>query len=441
MSDYMYLLDSHLSREQNQLLTEIQNAANEAGLALYLTGGAMRDMLGGFPIRDLDFTFEGQPPSKLLKLLEKPLPELTVEEDPLRKCAEVRLPSGASASLRMARTEKVAKPGAPPKVTPAHLLEDLAQRDFTINAIALSLAKASRGLIRDPMNGVSDLQNREIRAGYSQTFFDQPIRLLRAIRLRHRLGFQLEERTQRYFNTGVEEGWIQVVTPAEWGHELRLIAEENEPSAIIEELDTLKLLPVPGNTLNLEALSKFAKLRRTIPGRAPHWPLFVHVLLEGTKPKDRTAFLTAFDLDVKELEPAKKIKVKVAQLEETLKAPGLRRPSQIYNAIHAVPSIELLGLLYESEQRIVQDRIANYLEKFLPMASEITDAQVEATGVKPGTPQFAKAKAAMITAHLNAPPPPPPEENPGPGGPGNPGGPNAVMARGPNSGPRAPRTA
>ena len=417
----MYLLDSHLSREQNQLFTEIQNAAAELGIAVYLTGGAMRDMLGGFPIRDLDFTFENQPPTKIVQFVKKQIPDLTIEEDSVRKSAELRLPSGVSASLRMARTQKIAKPGGAPKVTSAHLLEDLAQRDFTFNAIALSLAKASRGLIRDPMNGVSDLHNREIRMGYPNAFFDEPIRLLRAVRLRHRLGFQIEERTQRYFNTGVEEGWIKTLTAADWRHELLLIAEEHLASEILRELDASKLLPVPGETLNLDGLAKFEKLRRSIPGRGTHWPLFLYVLTEEMKPKDRTAFLSAFGLEADALEPGKKIKPRGTKLAADLKAPALRKPSQIYNVLSPAEPTDVLFVLYDSDEPVVQERLTLYLEKYLPEAGEITDAQVEATGVKAGTAQFRKAKAAMITARLNAPPPPDPPP-PGPGGPMGPGG-------------------
>lgn len=56
MSDYMFMLDSHLSSEQSKVLAAVRDAAAEANLNLFLTGGAMRDMLGGFPIRDLDFS-------------------------------------------------------------------------------------------------------------------------------------------------------------------------------------------------------------------------------------------------------------------------------------------------------------------------------------------------------------------------------------------------
>jgi tRNA nucleotidyltransferase/poly(A) polymerase len=415
MSDYMYLLDTLVSREQNQLLSAVQNAATEAGVALYLTGGAMRDMLGGFPIRDLDFTFEQLAPMKLAKSLAAKLPGVTIEEDAARGTVELKLASGVTGSLRMAHTAKISKPGGTPKLTPVALLEDVARRDFTVNAIAISLAKASRGLIRDPMNGQSDLHNKEIRACYPQVFFDDPARLMRAIRLCRRLGFRIEDRTQRYFNTAVEEGWVKTVTPADWHKELNLIAEENEPSEILRELAATQLLPVDLESLNLEGLAKFEKLRRMLPGRAAYLPLLLHVLTEEMKPKERSAFVAAFGLTAADLDSAKKMKPKVAKLATTLKSPSLRRPSQVYNALFPVAPSEILFLLYDSDQRIIQDRLKNYLQKYLPEAGEITDAQVEATGVKPGTPQFVKAKAAMITTRLNAPAtPPPPPTVPGP---------------------------
>lgn len=420
MSDYMYLLESLVSREQGQLLSAVQNAAAESKVALYLTGGAMRDMLGGFPIRDLDFTFEQLSPMKLAGLVAHSLPDVEIAEDAARGTVELKMPNGVTGSLRIAHTSRVAKPGAAPKIAPVHLMEDLSRRDFTVDAIAISLAKASRGLIRDPMNGQSDLHNKEIRACYSQAFFDDPTRLPRAIRLRHRLGFQIEERTQRYFSTAVAEEWINTLTADDWRKELTLIADENEPSEILRELGASQLLPVEADSLNLEGLERFGKLRRTLPGRASYWALFLHVLTEEMKPRERSEFVAAFGLAASDLDAGKKIKAKVAKLAAALKSPSLRRPSQVYNALSPAAPAEILFLLYDSEQRIVQDRMKNYLEKYLPEAGEITDAQVEATGAKPGTAQFAKAKAALIATRLNTHPQPPAPAGPPVPGPGAP---------------------
>ena len=59
MSDYIYMLESHLNPDQNRVVEEVQEAAGQANVNLFLTGGAMRDMLAGFRIRDLDFAVEG----------------------------------------------------------------------------------------------------------------------------------------------------------------------------------------------------------------------------------------------------------------------------------------------------------------------------------------------------------------------------------------------
>ena len=81
-------------------------------------------------------------------------------------------------------------------MTPATIQEDLRGRDFSVNAIALSLNKASRGLLLDPTNGLADLEHKELRTLNTYTFYDDPSRLLRLVRFRIRLGYGVEERTR-----------------------------------------------------------------------------------------------------------------------------------------------------------------------------------------------------------------------------------------------------
>src|SRR5579862_9603107 len=109
MSDYMFMLESHLSAEQFRVVGEMQKLAAAAGSNLFLTGGALRDMLGGFPVRDLDFTNEANP-LKLGKAIEKTGATI-VDTDDLRKCAELSFGAGILASLGMAHSEKFAKSG------------------------------------------------------------------------------------------------------------------------------------------------------------------------------------------------------------------------------------------------------------------------------------------------------------------------------------------
>jgi len=144
MSDYMFMLESHLSSEQSRVVADVQAVAVHANVNVFLTGGAMRDMLGGFPIRELDFTVEG-PAIKLSKTIAQKSRAQLLRVDEERKQVLLQFPGGVNASIAMARLEKYAKPGAKPQVQPATIHEDLRGRDFTINSIALSLNPASRG--------------------------------------------------------------------------------------------------------------------------------------------------------------------------------------------------------------------------------------------------------------------------------------------------------
>src|SRR5580693_8520451 len=154
MSDYMFMLESHLSADQSRVVSEVQAAATNANLNVFLTGGAMRDMLGGFPIMEIDFTVEGNA-TKLAQTIAKKIGAKILWEDENRKVAQMLFPGGVRATIGMARQEKFPKPGAKPVVRPATIHEDLRGRDFTINSIALSLNPASRGLLLDPNNGVA----------------------------------------------------------------------------------------------------------------------------------------------------------------------------------------------------------------------------------------------------------------------------------------------
>src|SRR5580658_2435665 len=195
MSDYIYMLESHLSPGQNRAVAVVQSAAAEAGLNLFLTGGAMRDMLAGFRVRDLDFVVEGNalPLAKAVSSSGSGFGATLVSTDEARKSAALVFPGGVTAKIAMARREKAGRNGARPQITPATIQEDLRGRDFTCNAIALSLNKTSRGLLLDPLNGLADIGRRELRAANSYGFYDDPSRLLRLIRLRVRLRFAVVE--------------------------------------------------------------------------------------------------------------------------------------------------------------------------------------------------------------------------------------------------------
>src|SRR5271170_3362235 len=105
MSDYVYMLESHLSSDQNRVVEEVQLAAAQANVNLFLTGGAMRDMLAGLRIRDLDFVVEANA-LKVTKTLSERTGARIVFADENRKSAELVFSTGVTAQIAMSRQEK-----------------------------------------------------------------------------------------------------------------------------------------------------------------------------------------------------------------------------------------------------------------------------------------------------------------------------------------------
>src|SRR5579863_1717623 len=264
MSDYMFVLESHLDAAQNRVVNEMQRIATDAGMNVWLTGGAMRDTLRGARIVDLDFTVE-RDALKLAKVLAKACGGEVLSEDSLKRSAELELAGGVRASVSNARSEKYTKPGGKPQIAPATIHEDLIRRDFSINAMALSLNRGSRGLLIDPANGQADLANRELRGANPYIFFDDPARIFRLIRFQYTFGFEIASRTQSQLENALLEEYQKAAPVSALATEVRALAESENAVAALEAFDKLGLLKplspaLSGARLNTAGLTSFEKL-------------------------------------------------------------------------------------------------------------------------------------------------------------------------------------
>ncbi len=146
---------------------------------------------------------------------------------------------------------------------------------------------------------------------------------------------------------------------------------------------------------------------------AASWGPFLYVLAEKLSPKEKQGLIKQVEMHKSEVDAWQKLPLRAKKLEGALKSVRLKKPSQIYDLLVTAPADEVLFLLYHSPVRLIQDRLKNYFQKYIPLSQEITDAEVEAKGVTPGTPKFQKMKEEMVAARLDGrtkrPPPPPPE--------------------------------
>src|ERR1700757_238125 len=235
MADYIYTMEIRLTPDQQKAANLVQEIALAAGMNLYLTGGTIRDIISGFPIRDLDFTVQGNP-VKLQRDFERAGAVIAGIDEEV-KTLFLQLAGGVRAEISMARTERYDKAGKPPIIAPATIIEDLRRRDFTVNAMALSLNPGSRGLLLDPFNGVADLETKLIRVLHNYAFLEEPSRLIRATRFCARFHWTIEERTQARYNSAVENKYIDHILRSSIGHEIAALAHEDDPLHVVKMLE------------------------------------------------------------------------------------------------------------------------------------------------------------------------------------------------------------
>src|SRR5215813_9850475 len=253
MPDYMFLLESRLSPEQRATMMRVQELSAALGFNVYLTGGTVRDLITGASLRDLDFTVEGNP-SKIAR-----------EDEKLRHI-EILFAGEAEGSISAARDDHYVRPGTRPDIRWSTIMEDMRRRDFSLNAIAISLNPASRGLLLDPTNGLSDIERGEVRALTIHSFTNQPVRLLRVLRYAARMGFRLEQRTEEWFALAMERDLHHTITPDDAGAELQALAREENPTEALkawEEHDLMEVVspPLAKKKPDYDAIRVLSKVR------------------------------------------------------------------------------------------------------------------------------------------------------------------------------------
>ena len=218
------------------VLRDIGRLAAAQHRPAYAVGGCVRDWLLGFRgVTDLDVTVEGGG-IEVAEAAGRAL-RCTVAVHRQFGTATLELPGPLHrVDFATCRRETYARPGAYPRVEPGTLHDDLFRRDFTINAMAVAIAPAGFGTLVDPFGGQADLEARQLRVLHLRSFLDDPSRMLRGIRFRHRFGLQWEPATARLLHEAVAHGALGSLNAGRLGKELERMGTEPDPFACLREL-------------------------------------------------------------------------------------------------------------------------------------------------------------------------------------------------------------
>ncbi len=207
----------------------------------YVVGGPVRDLVLKTPVLDLDIVLEG-------RAMEAAKQFAAVHKGKV-VCyhgfgtATVALSGGRMVDFVTARKETYPKPGAFPVVKPSVMKDDLFRRDFTVNAMAVSINPKTWGTMVDLYGGMADLKEKKIRVLHDKSFIDDPTRILRAARFAGRFGFSIERHTLGLLNTAVKGGAMDTVKGQRFAKEMAKINKEKNKDEIVERLVLWGALP------------------------------------------------------------------------------------------------------------------------------------------------------------------------------------------------------
>ena len=397
------------------ILERVAAAAGARRVMAAVVGGAVRDLLLGLPTADLDVVIVGDAPALAADVAAGLGAELVVHER--FGTATLALSEGRAIDFVTARREVYPSSGALPEVAPGTLDDDLRRRDFTVNAMAASLAPHDFGELVDPLGGRGDLVAGLVRALHPASFRDDPTRLLRAVRYEQRLSalggdrgpryvaeFAIEPETLGWFRAAVDDRALATVSVERVVHEFARLLGEREAAAMVGRLAALGLLRQvhPALAWDRNLARAFADLDagwHRLKAPPPRWTARLALLGAGLSPE--AARRLAGDLHLPA--PAGKLLDEVARLSG--EAAALRRQlpaSKLGVRLDRYSPAALVVLAALDPDPTLRAQVARYLAVVRDARPALTGDYLRSLGLPPG-PVYREALAALLAHKRNHP--------------------------------------
>ncbi len=363
----------------------------QKGHRAFVVGGFVRDMIVGVKNLDIDVVVEGDG----VAFAETLAAELGVRVKIHRRfgTAVIAFSDDFHVDVASARTEFYARPGALPTVERSSLRQDLFRRDFTINAMAASLAPAAFGTVSDPFSGLRDLDAGVVRVLHGLSFVDDPTRVLRAARFESRYGFAMDEGTERLARHAAETGMLAEVSGARVREELLDILAEKAPASALARLQDLgalsTLLPsgarsegVPDAVREGErGLSLLREQFRTLS--ADRIRVLFAVMSKGATKRAVQKWITHLHAGRSLARVVEELAERRRSVLSILENPRGLRDSRLYGALHPLAA-ETVVVLWAQASALGRERIERYLGELADVRPAIGGADLIDMGATPG---------------------------------------------------------
>lgn len=378
-----------------EILYKVGGMAASLGMRSYLVGGVVRDIILGKDVNDLDILVEG----KAIELAEKICKEIGGELVSHQRfgTATIRLPNGLEIDFVSARREFYARAAVLPTVEPGSLREDLFRRDFTINALALSLHPREFGFLIDYFGGLDDLRNGRIKILHSLSFWEDPTRILRAIRLEAKLGFKMENWTEKLAKDAVQNGALAPLSGERLREELKLTLEE-KPSYCLRRMEELGVIRALHPKAKLDKGMVRKLLRQKVDDLAVEkWILYLYPLLHHLEEEDVRK--VAYRLRLTSLQREKCLAILEEEKVLVKLSPPWMKRSEIYEVLKDTPMEMLLWIRARGDRRI-KERIDLFLRELRHIGLFLKGEDLLKLGIPEG-PAIGEILRELLQAKVN----------------------------------------
>jgi tRNA nucleotidyltransferase (CCA-adding enzyme) len=387
-------IKQYLPQQLLELVHDISGQAAKQEQRVYLVGGVVRDLLLGYPNFDLDLVVEGDAVKLAQQVAETSKAKLLAHHR--FGTAKLRY-ENFTLDLATARKETYARPGALPAVTPGTLKDDLIRRDFSINAMAISLAANDSGELIDPYQGKNDLEHRLIRILHPGSFSDDATRILRGVRYEQRFGFEFEAQTAQLLKRDIP--MLDTISGDRIRHELELIFKEKQPELVIKRLGELGVLPRISPSLKGDGwiAEKFDKARRLKkPTQLPS--LYFCLLVYSFSEKDIEQFLARLNISAK-LSRAMHDTLRLKPSLPLLDKPSLK-PSEIYYLLREYEPVAIQANALASESSTIHRSLQLFLTKLRYIRTSLNGEELKRLGISAG-PEMGQVLQILHKAKLD----------------------------------------
>ncbi|MCX8126670.1 MAG: CCA tRNA nucleotidyltransferase, partial [Dehalococcoidia bacterium] len=368
--------------------------AGQLGLRIYLVGGFVRDILLNRTNLDIDLTVEGNALALAQDLAKATNAGITVHGR--FGTARLKYPDFVL-DLAMARKETYPHPGSLPVVQSGSIEEDLFRRDFTINAMAISLNPGSYGALVDPYGGRSDLEAGIIRILHSKSFIDDATRIWRAIRYEQRLCFRIEPTTLYHLRNSL--AMLDTISADRLRHEFDRVLEEETPEKILQRAWSLGVLQHLHPSLKADRwLSAKYRVARKSTGYPMLRTFYTALLAYRLDAEECDTFITRLNFPSRTARVIRDT-VQLRMLSQELRMPSVS-PGRVYELVNGHETTAILVAALATDSVAERRRLKNYLRCSLQTRLALNGRDLQALGVPAGQ-LIGRALRELLKAKLD----------------------------------------